>query len=32
LVTLREENWLRVFEDRLLRKTFGPKRDDISGE
>jgi hypothetical protein len=27
-LTLREEHRLRVFEDRLLRKIFGPKRDE----
>jgi hypothetical protein len=31
-VTLRKEHRLRVFEDRVLRKTFGPKRDDVTGE
>jgi hypothetical protein len=29
---LREEHRLRVFEDRVLRKIFGPRRDDIGGE
>jgi hypothetical protein len=29
---LREEHWLRVFENRTLRKIFGSKRDDITGE
>jgi hypothetical protein len=28
--TLREEHWLRVFENRALRKRFGPKRDDVT--
>jgi hypothetical protein len=23
-------NWLRVFENRVLRRVFGPKRDEIS--
>jgi hypothetical protein len=27
LLTLREERRLRVFENRVLRKIFGPKRD-----
>jgi hypothetical protein len=27
-LTLREEHRLRVFENRVLRKTFGPKRYD----
>jgi hypothetical protein len=29
---LREEHRLRVFENRLLRKIFGPKRDEVTGE
>ena len=29
---LREEHRLRVFENRVLRKIFGPKRDDVAGE
>jgi len=32
LLTLREEHWLRVFENRLLRRMFGPKRDEVTGE
>jgi len=31
-LTLREERRLRVFEDRVLRKLFGPKRDEVTGE
>jgi hypothetical protein len=31
-VTLREENRLRVFENRVLRRIFGPKRDGVRGE
>jgi hypothetical protein len=31
-LTLREEHRLRVFENRVLKKIFGPKRDDVSGE
>ena len=27
-LTLREEYKLRVFENRILRRTFGPKRDE----
>jgi hypothetical protein len=27
-LTLREERRLRVFEKRVLRKIFGPKRDE----
>jgi len=29
---LREESSLRVFENRVLSKIFGPKRDKINGE
>jgi hypothetical protein len=29
---LREECRLRVFEKRLLRRIFGPKRDEVTGE
>jgi hypothetical protein len=31
-VTLREEHRLRVFENRVLRGIFGPKRDEVTGE
>jgi hypothetical protein len=30
--TLREENRVRVFENRVLRRIFGPKRDEVTGE
>ena len=30
-LTLREEPRLRVFENRLLRRVFGPKRDEVTG-
>jgi hypothetical protein len=30
-LTLREEHGLRVFENRVLRGIFGPKRDEIIG-
>jgi hypothetical protein len=30
-VTLREEHRLSVFENRLLRRIFGPKRDEVTG-
>jgi hypothetical protein len=30
-VTLREEHRLRVFENRVLRTIFGPKRDEVIG-
>jgi len=29
--TLREERRLRVFENRVLGKIFGPKRDEVTG-
>jgi hypothetical protein len=29
---LREESRLRVLEKRVLRRLFGPKRDEVSGE
>jgi hypothetical protein len=29
---LREENRLRVFENRVLRSIFGPKRDEVTGD
>jgi hypothetical protein len=29
---LREEHILRVFENRVLRRIFGPKRDEVMGE
>jgi hypothetical protein len=28
---LRAENRLRVFENRVLRRIFGPKRDEVTG-
>ena len=30
-VTLREERRLRVLENRVLRRIFGPKRDEVMG-
>ena len=30
-LTLREELRLRVFENRVLRRVFGPKRDEVTG-
>jgi hypothetical protein len=30
-LALREESRLRVFEDRVLRRVFGPKRDKVTG-
>jgi hypothetical protein len=31
-LTLREEHRQRVFENRVLRRIFGPKRDDVTRE
>ena len=31
-LTLRDERRLRVFEKRVLRRVFGPKRDEVTGE
>jgi hypothetical protein len=31
-LSLREEHKLRVFENRVLRRIFGPKRDGVTGE
>jgi hypothetical protein len=31
-LTLREEHRLRVFENRVLRRIFGPKRDEVTDE
>ena len=30
-LTLREEHRLRVFENRVLRRVFGHKRDEVTG-
>jgi hypothetical protein len=30
-LTLREEHRLRVFENRVLRRIFGLKRDEVTG-
>jgi len=32
LLTLREERRLRVSENGVLRRIFGPKRDEVTGE
>jgi hypothetical protein len=29
---LREEHRLRVFENRVLRRIFGPRRDQVTGD
>ena len=31
-LTLKEERRLRVFENRVLRRVFGAKRDEVTGE
>jgi hypothetical protein len=31
-MTLREERRLKVFENRVLWRMFGPKRDEVTGE
>jgi len=31
-LTLQEERKLRVFENRMLRRIFGPRRDEVTGE
>jgi len=31
-LTLREERKLRMFEDMVLRRIFGPRRDEVTGE
>jgi hypothetical protein len=30
-LTLREEHRLRVFENRVLRRIFGPKKNEVTG-
>jgi hypothetical protein len=30
--TLREEHRLRVFQNRVLRRIFEPKKDEVTGE
>jgi len=31
-LTLREERKLRLFENMVLRRIFGPRRDEVTGE
>jgi transcription termination factor 2 len=31
-LTLREEHRLRAFKNRVLRRTFGPNRDEVTGD
>jgi hypothetical protein len=31
-LTLREECWLRMFENWVLRRIFGPRKDNVTGE
>ena len=30
-LTLREERKLRVFENKVLKRIFGPRRDEVTG-
>ena len=30
-LTLKEEHTLRVFQNKVLRRIFGPKRDEVTG-
>jgi len=32
LLTMREGHRLKVFENRVLRRILGPKRDEVTGE
>jgi hypothetical protein len=32
LLTLREERRLKVFENMVLRRIFGPRRDEVTGD
>jgi hypothetical protein len=32
LITLKEKRRLRVSENKVLRRVFGPKRDEVTGE
>jgi hypothetical protein len=32
VLALREEHILGMFENRVLRRIFGPKRDEVTGE
>jgi hypothetical protein len=31
-LTLKEEHRLKVFDNRVLMRIFGPKRDEVAGE
>jgi hypothetical protein len=31
-LTLREKHRLRIFENKVLRRLFGPKRNEVTGE
>jgi len=31
-LTVREERMLRVFENMVLRRIFGPRKDEVTGE
>jgi hypothetical protein len=30
-LTIREDHGLKVFENRVLRRIFGPKKDEVTG-
>jgi hypothetical protein len=32
VLTLKEKHKLRVFENRVLKRIFGPKRDEVTGK
>ena len=32
MLTLREERRLRVFDNKVLRRIFGPRRDEVTGD
>jgi hypothetical protein len=31
-LTLRDEHRMRVFENRVLRRIFGPRKDEVTGD
>ena len=32
VANIKGENWLRIFEGRVLRRIFGPRWDEVTGE
>ena len=32
VANIKGENWLRIFEGRVLRRIFGPRKDEVTGE